>query len=80
MFDLGQLPVSGSFILSCALYAGASIVAGQVIGARTVERSDWPMICETSIRADVQAQIDARRREAQIVPETDCENLIGRWF
>lgn len=79
MFDLSTLPVSGSLIIGCALYAGASIVAGQVVGARTIDKSGWVELCELSIRDAFNGEIDRRKRDEALVPETDCDSLIGRW-
>lgn len=73
MFDFSQLPLSGSFVLSCALYTGVSIVAGQVIAARTIERSGWEEFCETTVRGDLRAQIQPE----PVVPNTRCDALIG---
>lgn len=73
MFDLSSLPVSGSFLLSCALYAGASIVAGQVISARMIERAGWPATCETALKTGIAAQ----KRSAPVVPDTRCDTVFG---
>lgn len=73
MFDLSQLPISGSFLVSCALYAGASLVAGQVIAARVIDKSDWAVFCEASLQAGIKAQ----QRPEPVVPDTRCDTLVG---
>lgn len=79
MFDFSSLPVPGSLIVGCMLYAGASVVAGQVVGARTIAKSGWVEVCETSIEASVADERARRQREDALVQETDCESVVGRW-
>lgn len=73
MFDLSQLGLSGSFLVSCVLYAGASVVAGQVIVARVIEKSDWAQACEEGLQANIQAQ----KRPEPVVPDTHCDTVFG---
>jgi hypothetical protein len=73
VFDFSQLPVSGSFILACGLYVGASLYGGQVVGSRTIEHSEWPKTCAAGVKAD----IDARKRPDRVLPKTDCHSVFG---
>lgn len=72
-FDTSNLPINGGLIVGIALYAGASVLAGQVIGTRTIEKSDWPARCEAGIRAE----INERRGPAPVAPKTDCHSMLG---
>ncbi len=79
MFDLLTLPVSGSLIIGCALYAAASVIGGQVAGARTIEKSGWVEDCADWISEAFHAEIAKKKRDDALVPETDCDSLIGVW-
>lgn len=79
MFDLSTLPVPGSLFIGGALYACASIIAGQVIGERTIQKSGWEVLCEHSIKDAFHAESERKKREDALVPQTDCQSLVGRW-
>jgi len=74
-FDLSSLPVSGSALIGMALYAGASVLAGQEIGARMIERSGWHQNCAHAI----QDHLTREERPRREMPPTDCNALIGRF-
>ena len=73
MFDLSNLPISGGFVLGVALYAGASMLAGQLVPERTIQRSGWMSSCEAGLRAE----IETRKPPKRIAPKTDCQSMIG---
>lgn len=77
MFDLSALPIPGTLIVGCVLYAGASVVAGQVVGARTIAQLGWVEDCQTWIEDSFQSEIDAREEEESLVPKTDCNSIVG---
>jgi hypothetical protein len=79
MPDFSTLPLPQNFILAVLLYSGASFIAGQFVGDRTIDKSGWIARCETAIKESVQSQIATKREDEALVPDTDCQSLIGRW-
>lgn len=79
MFDLSSLPIPGTLIIGGVLYASASIMAGHLVGARTIARMDWVADCEARVQDYFKAEVDRRHQEDSLVPPTDCDSLIGRW-
>ena len=73
MIDLGRLPVDGGFLLGVALYAGASLLGGQLVAGRMVELAGWRPACE----ARIQASIVARTPAAERPRPTDCAAKLG---
>ena len=71
--DFSSLPVPGGFILACGLYAGASVVAGQVVAGRTIDLSGLIELCEDELESDHQTQVVPE----PVVPETNCDDVIG---
>lgn len=73
--DTSSLPVSGNFLMSLLLYAGVSVMAGQGIAARMIDKSDWVALCETAIK-------DQARTFTRAAPppkkRTDCDARFGR--
>lgn len=79
MFDLSTFPVSGGLLIGGALYAVASLGAGQVVGARTIDKMAWVEDCESWIESSFQSEIDTLEEEESLVPEVDCDSVIGKW-
>lgn len=74
-FDQVIPPIgAGLFLTGAAYVAFATLVSGQVIGQRTMEKSDWIPRCE-------QALVLATKQNAPNlqtpVPTPDCNSIIG---
>lgn len=79
MFDLSTFPVSGGLLIGGALYAVASLGAGQVVGARTIAMSGWIEDCESEVAQFFENEIITRQEEEALVPDTDCGSVVGKW-
>ncbi|WP_143025706.1 hypothetical protein [Paracoccus isoporae] len=73
--DTSSLPISGGGLLALALYAGASLWAGQLVGQREIERSGWVEACDAGLRAELADQLASRSAR----PDARCSSVIGRW-
>lgn len=72
--DASGLPVAGGALAAALLYAGVSVfVTGPVIGARTIEKSDWSGQCARHIRAEIEADEPAPRK----LPKIGCSAIFG---
>ncbi|MEO1193310.1 MAG: hypothetical protein AAFY02_16225 [Pseudomonadota bacterium] len=65
--------LGGGALLAAAIYAGASLWAGQLIGERSIERIGWQNSCTAGIKAD----LEATRRPQSSVPPATCSGTIG---
>lgn len=73
MIDVTQLG-GGSALLSIAFYVAFSYFAsGQLIGDRTIQKSDWALTCQQALGRDAKAQIPP----PDFVPRLDCNGLLG---
>ena len=72
-FDTSNLPINGGLVLALALYTGASVLGGQVVGTRTIERSDWGATCVASIRSE----LVERRAPKTFIPKKNCDTTLG---
>lgn len=79
MFDLSSFPVSGSLLIGGALYAVASLGAGQVVGARTIDKSGWVENCQSWIEESFRSEIDVLEEQESLIPEVSCDSVIGKW-
>ncbi|WP_306261307.1 hypothetical protein [Pararhizobium sp. IMCC21322] len=75
MFDLNTLPGGGGLVLTGVAYGVfALFIGGQIIGARTIEKSRFLPRCE-------QALVLAAKQDAPTlqtpVPTPDCNSIIG---
>lgn len=71
--DLSNIGVGGGFVAACALYAGASLLGGQVIAERMIARSDWQLRCEAGI---VEA-IPLPARPTNRIPARTCGDVMS---
>lgn len=76
--DASTLPFSPTMIFAAAAMAGVSaFVTGPEIARREIARSDWGVICE----ADLQADLEATRAPRQVIPSgTDCSSTLGMFY
>lgn len=77
MIDWSALAFSRGVVIGGAFYALASVVGGQVIGARTIDKIGWLDDCESWIKQSFQNEIDSREEEESLVPKTDCDSVFG---
>ncbi|MGS4884949.1 hypothetical protein [Roseibium sp. MB-4] len=74
MNDFSNLPISGALVLSIAIYAGVSlIITGPLVADRSIKRIGWSQMC----RANLNAEISARKSPSRVVPRLDCNSLLG---
>lgn len=73
MDSLSKIPLSGGFLLALAAYILVSLLAGQEIGERMVDKSGWYGSCQSVIQRDI------RDRAPISVPQapTDCNSTFG---
>ncbi|MGJ8531675.1 MAG: hypothetical protein ACSHYC_05790 [Alphaproteobacteria bacterium] len=75
--DTGNLPIAGSALFAILLYVVvAFFITGQVVGERTIAKSNWAGICQSQIRADLEVENPA----PQQMPKLGCDALFGSWF
>ncbi len=75
--DAGGLPLGGGLAFGVLVYgAAAFFVAGPVIGARLVERSNWDGQCQ----ALISAQLALEKPEPVFTPKLDCQSTLGALF
>lgn len=75
--DTGNLPIAGSALFAILLYIiAAFFITGQVVGERTIAKSNWAGICQSQIRADLEIENPA----PQQMPKLGCDMLFGNWF
>lgn len=75
--DAGNLPIAGGALVVVILYAGVSFfVTGPLVGERTIAKSDWPKICRSEIRAELELSHPA----SPALPRMDCSSIMGGFF
>lgn len=75
--DAGNLPIAGGALVAAILYAGVSIfVTGPLVGERTIMKSDWPRICQSEIRAE----LELSQPISPALPRMDCNSIMGGFF
>lgn len=75
--DTGNLPIAGGALFAAALYAGtAFFITGQVVGERTITKSNWAGICQSEIRSNLEIENPAPAQ----MPKLGCDALFGSWF
>jgi len=76
-FDASTLPISPTFLLACAAYAGINLVGtGPLIAKRMVDTSGWMQSCPAAL----QATIDSERPRYEAVPQAstiDCQRTLA---
>ena len=73
---VNNLPLSGGIVVAGLVYAGASLITGQLVGDRLIEKSGWDQQCIAGIKAD----IVSRQPVQSFVPKIDCNSIIGGWM
>jgi len=68
-----NLPVGGGVVLAVGLYALASVLVGQGIGQRMIDKSGWSVNCPDQLEARVAPVPKTTRR----VPKRECSNVFG---
>jgi len=91
-FDAGTLPISPTFLLACAAYAGVSLVGtGPLIAKRMIDTSGWMQSCPAALKASIENErpryeaipqaptIDCRRTLAVLLPDAQelCDLVDG---
>lgn len=75
--DTGNLPIAGGALFAAALYVGtAFFITGQVVGERTIAKSNWAGICQSEIRSNLEIENPA----PSPMPKLGCDALFGSWF
>ena len=73
-FDTNALPLSGGIVIAGLLYAGVSVlVTGQVVGERTINKSNWEPQCHAALKSE----IIAREPAPTFTPKFDCNSILG---
>ncbi len=70
---VNNLPLSGGVVVAGLLYAGASLITGQIVGERLIAKSGWDKQCIAGIKADIVSRQPVR----SFVPKIDCNSIIG---
>lgn len=71
MLEPSNAPVSGPFLLACAAFVGASLLGGQVVGSRMIDKSGWHVTCPEGIAAAARPV----RPPSQVIPERRCSDV-----
>ena len=73
---INNLPLSGGVVIAGLIYAGASLITGQIVGERLIEKSGWNQQCIAGIKAD----IVSRQPVASFMPRIDCNSIFGSFM
>ena len=77
MNDFSGLPISGSLLVTGAVYVAVSMmVTGPLVAERSIEKLGWNQICKTTLRAD----ISARKAPKPVIPKLDCRSTLGAFL
>ncbi|PCJ82174.1 MAG: hypothetical protein COA52_20240 [Hyphomicrobiales bacterium] len=73
-FDTNSLPLSGGIVIAALLYAGVSVlITGQVVGERTINKSNWELQCHAALKSEM----IAREPAPTFIPKLDCNSILG---
>ena len=76
-FDASTLPISPTFLLACAAYAGISLVAtGPLIAERMIGTSGWMQSCPAALETAIQNE-RPRYEAIPQAPTIDCREALA---
>ncbi|MGC3939507.1 hypothetical protein ACOTTU_17015 [Roseobacter sp. EG26] len=73
-FDTSGLPVTGGVLLAAAVVVCTSVVTGQEMARRQIDLSGWDTQCPVELVANARADLQAKRKPREIVPEKRCSS------
>ncbi|WP_299500471.1 hypothetical protein [uncultured Roseobacter sp.] len=71
--DTNGMPISGNVLLAIGAFALASIVAGQIMGARMIDKADWPKLCPAILAAEAPMPERFERK----TPTMRCDDTVS---
>ncbi|WP_299962285.1 hypothetical protein [uncultured Roseobacter sp.] len=71
--DTNGMPISGNVLLAIGAFALASIVAGQLMGARMIEKAEWPQLCPAILKAEAPVPDRFERK----TPTMHCDDTVS---
>ncbi|MGL1921240.1 MAG: hypothetical protein OCD03_09435 [Hyphomicrobiales bacterium] len=73
-YDTSNLPISGGVIVAGLAYVALTyFVTADVIGERTIAKSDWNKQCTTHLRALILNDVP----QQEFIPKLDCNSIMG---
>ena len=76
-YDASTLPISPTFLLACAAYAGISLVGtGPLIAKRMIDTSSWMQSCPAALETAIQSE----RPRYEVIPQAptiDCRSTLA---